>query len=86
VLSVAFVGNAVRSLQEADVLSVTPVNSTLVRLPVFAAELTGIHPTVQGLVAQGILLAVFIAGALWVFGIGPARAKRRATTTEVQAA
>jgi high-affinity iron transporter len=83
VLSVAFVGNAVRSLQEADVLSVTPVDGF--RLPVFAAELTGIHPTVQGLVAQAALLAVFIAGALWVFGIGPARAKRR-TTTEPQAA
>jgi high-affinity iron transporter len=76
-LSVAFVGNAVRSLQEADILSVTPVHSSLARLPVFAAELTGIHPTVQGLVAQASLLAIFIAGAAWVFGIGPARARRR---------
>ena len=53
-LSVAFAGNAVRSLQEADLLAVTPVHGGWARLPVFAAELTGIHPTVQGLVVQAV--------------------------------
>jgi high-affinity iron transporter len=85
-LSVAFTGNAVRSLQEADVISASPIQDGWARLPVLVAEITGIHPTVQGLVAQGVLLAVFLAGALWVFGIGPARARRRATPTEPQAA
>jgi high-affinity iron transporter len=73
-LSVAFVGNAVRSLQSADLLTATPVSWP--RLPVFVAELTGIHPTVQGLVIQGALLAVFVLGALYVFAWQPARRRR----------
>jgi high-affinity iron transporter len=77
-LSVAFVGNAVRSLQEADLLAVTPIQGDWARLPVFAAELTGIHPTVQGMVAQLTLLVIYAIGAAWVFGIGPAWRRRRA--------
>jgi high-affinity iron transporter len=73
-LSIAFVGNAVRSLQSADLLTATPVSWP--RLPVFVAELTGIHPTVQGLVIQGALLAVFALGALYVFAWQPARRRR----------
>jgi high-affinity iron transporter len=73
-LSVAFVGNAVRSLQSADLLTATPVSWP--RLPVFVAELTGIHPTVQGLVIQSALLAVFVLGALYVFAWQPARRRR----------
>ena len=34
-----------------------PIHGGWARLPVFAAELTGIHPTVQGLVVQAALLA-----------------------------
>jgi len=72
-LSVAFVGNAVRSLQEGDFLDVTPVAAGWARLPVFLAELTGIHPTRQGLAVQAALLAVYVAGALYVFAWKPAR-------------
>lgn len=72
-LSVTFVGNAVRSLQSADVIAITPVDADWARLPVFAAELTGIHPTTQGLWAQGILLGVFIIGATYTFVIAPRR-------------
>ena len=43
-LSVAFVGNAVRSLQGADWVAVTPVDGDWARLPVFVAELTGSTP------------------------------------------
>jgi high-affinity iron transporter len=74
-LSVAFAGNAVRSLQSADVLAAHPVSWP--RLPVFLAELTGLHPTTQGLAVQGALLAVFASGALWVFALQPARRRRR---------
>jgi high-affinity Fe2+/Pb2+ permease len=76
-LSVAFTGNAVRSLQEADALAVNPVHGGWVRLPTFAAELTGIHPTVQGLVAQASLLALFVLGAAWVFALQPRLRRRR---------
>jgi high-affinity iron transporter len=73
-LSVAFTGNAVRSLQSADLLPANPVSSP--RLPVFLAELTGIHPTTQGLVVQGAMLGVFVLGALYVFAWQPARRRR----------
>jgi high-affinity iron transporter len=82
-LSVAFTGNAVRSLQSADVITATPVHAGWARLPVFAAELTGIHPTRQGLIAQAVLLAIFVLGAAWVFWLSPLRARR---TTEVSTA
>jgi high-affinity iron transporter len=82
-LSVAFAGNAVRSLQDADVLSITPVHGGWARLPVFVAELTGIHPTRQGLIAQAVLLAIFALGAAWVFWLAPLRARR---TSEVSPA
>jgi cytochrome c biogenesis protein CcdA len=52
------------------------VHAGWARLPVFAAELTGIHPTTQGLIAQAVLLAIFALGAAWVFWLQPLRAKR----------
>ena len=73
VLSVALVGNAVRALQEADKISVTPVASSLARPPVYIAELTGIHPTQQGLFAQLILLLIYIFGIVYVFAWRPSR-------------
>jgi high-affinity iron transporter len=78
-LSVAFVGNAVRSLQSADMLSATPVDWP--RLPVFLAELTGIHPTTQGLVVQAVLLGVYVLGAVYAFAWQPARRRRRVGET-----
>jgi high-affinity iron transporter len=74
-LSIAFVGNAVYALQAADYLTATPLAHP--RLPVFLAELTGIHPTTQGLVAQAAFLAVYVLGAAYVFAWQPARRRRR---------
>jgi high-affinity iron transporter len=67
-LSVAFAGNAVRSLQEAAWLPVTPIDGDWARLPIFIAELTGIHPTREGILVQVALLSVYVAGAAYVFG------------------
>src|SRR3954464_1153290 len=78
-MSVAFVGNAIRSLQDADLLTATPVAHP--RLPVFLAELTGIHPTSQGLTVQAVLLAVYVLGAAYVFAWQPARRRRRVAET-----
>jgi high-affinity iron transporter len=72
-LSVAFAGNAVRSLQEGDWIAVTPIDAGWARLPFFVAELTGIHPTRQGIAVQAVLLATYVLGAVWVFGIAPRR-------------
>jgi high-affinity iron transporter len=74
-LSVAFAGNAVRSLQSADIIQATPVDHP--RLPVFLAELTGLHPTQEGIIVQAVMLVVFAAGAAYVFGWQPARRRRR---------
>jgi high-affinity iron transporter len=67
-LSVAFAGNAVRSLQEAAWISVTPIDDGWARLPIFLAELTGIHPTREGILVQAVLLSIYVAGAAYVFG------------------
>jgi len=76
-LSVAFVGNAVRSLQEVDVIDATPIEGGWARLPVFLAELTGVHPTGEGIAAQAALLCVYVLGAIYVFAWRPARERRR---------
>jgi high-affinity iron transporter len=72
-LSVTFAGNAVRSLQGADWVSITPVDGGWARLPVYVAELTGIHPTREGLTVQATLLIVYVLGTAWVFGVRPWR-------------
>jgi high-affinity iron transporter len=75
-LSVALVGNALRSLQEVDVINATPIEGGWARLPVFLAELTGIHPTTQGIAAQAALLSVYVLGAVYVFAWRPLRQRR----------
>jgi high-affinity iron transporter len=78
-MSVAFIGNAVFSLQAADYLVATPVAHP--RLPVFLAELTGIHPTTQGIVIQAVVLGIYVLGAVYVFAWQPSRRRRRVAET-----
>lgn len=75
-LSVALVGNAVRALQQAAVLSVTFLEG-VPRLPIFLADLTGWHPTLQTILAQAALAAVYVIGAVWMFVVLPRRRRRR---------
>ena len=77
-LSVAFAGNAVRALQEGDWLPVTPVEAGWARPPIFLAELPCSHPTREGLLTQAALLAVYAAGAAYVFGFQRLRRRRAA--------
>ena len=77
-LSVAFAGNAVRALQEGGLIAVNPIEDGWARLPIFLAELTGIHPTVQGVAVQAGLLAIYLLGAIWWFGVRPMRQRRAA--------
>ncbi len=77
VLSVAFVGNAVRGLQGAAVIPVTFLES-LPRLPIFLAELTGWHPTRETITAQVVLSLIYAGGALWTFYVMPRRERRAA--------
>jgi high-affinity iron transporter len=77
VLSVAFVGNAVRGFQEAALLPVHHIES-LPNLPIFLSQLTGWHPTRETLLAQGALSLVYALGALWTFVVLPRRERRSA--------
>jgi high-affinity iron transporter len=72
VLSVAFVGNAVRGFQEATYLPITHIES-LPDLPIFVAQLTGWYPTRETILAQGALTLVYLLGALWTFVVLPRR-------------
>jgi high-affinity iron transporter len=83
VMSVAFVGNAVRALQEAAAIPVTFLES-LPRLPIFLAELTGWHPTRETILAQVVLAAVYVVGAVVTFVVLPRR-ERRAAPPETRA-
>jgi high-affinity iron transporter len=74
-MSVAFAGNAVRALQEAAVISVTFVES-VPRLPIFLADLTGWHPTVQTIAAQLCLTLIYVIGGVWTFVVLPRREQR----------
>jgi high-affinity iron transporter len=85
--SVAFLGNAVHTLQAADVIAYRRTSGP--RLPIFLAEATGIWPTVPSLVAQVALTLVYLGGAVYVFVIRPRRARatvRPRSTSAVPAA
>ena len=69
-------GNAVRSLQAADT-GRGHAGRRSPRLPVFVAELTGIHPTQEGLIVQAVLLVIFVLGAICGVRVAAARRRRR---------
>ncbi|MDR3254490.1 MAG: FTR1 family iron permease [Synergistaceae bacterium] len=55
IMSIAFAGGGVKEFQEADVISVTPVNF------VHSVEILGIYPTIETLLPQIVLLLLAIA-------------------------
>lgn len=65
-MSVAFLGNAVNQLQNLDLVPATSLLGEVPRLPVFWAQLTGVHPTTQSLAAQAVLVALYGAGFAWL--------------------
>ena len=71
-ISVAFAGNAVRALQQAAMFPITFLEEWP-QLPIFLADLTGWHPTLESLIAQAALALVYIAGGIWTFVIAPRR-------------
>jgi high-affinity iron transporter len=81
--SVAFLGNAVRALQEADVLG-------LHRWPgwprpsIFIAQSLGYWPSRETLTGQAALITVYLAGAFYMFVVRPRR--RQAVPVPVPAA
>lgn len=72
--SVAVLGNAVNALQTATLLPFSRLDGWP-RLPIFLAQMTGYTPTVQTVLAQAGLAAVYLAGAGWL--LWAARRRRR---------
>ncbi|MGH3789404.1 MAG: FTR1 family protein [Pseudonocardiaceae bacterium] len=70
VTSVAFLGNAVRSLQTADLVGLTPLTG-LPRAPIFLSQALGYWPSVQTVASQAILVAVYALGAVWLLLLRP---------------
>ena len=74
-MSIAFMGNAIRELQELGVVSITPLVDIVPRLDINMASMTGIHPTVESVIAQIILLSIYLIGSLYVLVLKPRRLK-----------
>jgi high-affinity iron transporter len=76
ITSIALLGNAVYTLQAADVITFRRTSDP--RLPIFLAEATGIWPTVWSLLAQIVLATVYVLGSLYQFVVRPRLANRPA--------
>ena len=72
-LSIAFLGNAVRELQVLDIVPYTSMLGTIPRLDINMATMTGIYPTLETVVAQVVLLAVYLVAAGYVLILRPKR-------------
>jgi len=70
ITSVAFLGNAVRAFQEADVVGLHSWPSWP-RAPIFLSQALGYWPSRETMVSQIVLTAIYIAGALYVFVVRP---------------
>ena len=74
-MSIAFIGNAIREFQELGYISTTHLIGTVPRLDINLATMTGIHPTLETIVAQMILLSVYIIGSLYILVVQPRKKK-----------
>jgi high-affinity iron transporter len=75
-MSVVFIGNAVRSFQEADYIYTTPMIGIIPRLDINIASMTGIHPTLESFVAQLVLLGIYAIGSTYVLILQPRKKKK----------
>ncbi len=74
-MSIAFMGNAVRELQELGIVSTTPLVGIVPRLDINLATMTGIHPTLESVIAQIVLLSIYVIGSLYILVLKPRRQK-----------
>jgi high-affinity iron transporter len=78
--SVAVLGNAMRALQEAAVLDLHFLDGWP-SLPIFLAQATGYYPTLPSVLAQGVLLVVYLVGAIVTYGYAGRRKAALAAST-----
>jgi high-affinity iron transporter len=74
-MSIVFMGNAIREFQELGYIPTTHMIGTIPRLDINLATMTGIHPTLESVIAQLILLSVYMVGSLYILVIQPRKKK-----------
>jgi high-affinity iron transporter len=75
-LSIAFLGNAIRELQTIEIMPYTGLIGIIPRLDINLATMTGIYPTLETIVAQIILLGIYLGAASYVLILRPKREKQ----------
>ncbi len=70
-LSIAFLGNAIRELQIIDIVPYTGLIGIIPRLDINLAMMTGIYPTLETIIAQVILLGVYLIASSYILIIRP---------------
>jgi high-affinity iron transporter len=78
-LSIAFLGNAIRELQTLDLMPFTSMIGTIPRLDINMAKMTGIYPTLETVIGQIILLAVYLVASAYVLVLRPKREEKIAS-------
>jgi high-affinity iron transporter len=68
--SIAFLGNAVRSLQEADAIGLHRWDNWP-RAPIFLSQSLGYWPSRETITAQAALALVYVLGAVYMFVVRP---------------
>ena len=70
-VSIALIGNAIRIFQEVGYISTTPTFAILPQLDI----ITGIHPTLETITGQLILLSIYITDSIYVLKLRPRKKK-----------
>ncbi|MBS3926482.1 MAG: FTR1 family protein [Nitrosarchaeum sp.] len=78
-LSIAFLGNAIRELQILDIVPYTGLIGTVPRLDINLAMMTGIYPTLETIVAQVILLGVYLVASTYILIMRPRKEQQLAS-------
>jgi high-affinity iron transporter len=68
--SITFLGNAVRSLQEADVVRLSSL-AGWPHAPIFLAQALGYWPSRETIGAQVVLATIYVLGAVYMFAVRP---------------
>ena len=79
-MSIAFLGNAIREFQELGYIPTTHLFGIVPRLDINVATMTGIHPTLESIVAQIILLSIYLSASTYILVIQPRRSKMISTS------
>jgi len=78
-LSIAFLGNAIRELQILDILPYTGLIGIVPRLDINLAMMTGIYPTLETILAQVILLGVYLVASSYILIMRPRKEQQLAS-------